>query len=441
MCFFLYQSFTHYFIQCYNVYRKLRNEGMPIKTIDTFDFNKKPQKESFYLTPIAFGLSFPEVWKRHLKINKVNMKGLKPPYILLCTHHAFIDFKVTTAAIFPHRANYVIAIDGFINREWLVRHAGGIGKRKFTNDTRLIKQIKYSLNQLNNICAIYPEARYSLAGTTAILPDALGKLIKLLKKPVVVLNMHGNYLSQPVWNLKKRKVNIEADMTQILTEKDVQTVSVETINERIHKAFQYDEYQWQFDHQIKIDDKNRAKNIHKVLYQCPHCHQSTMISDKHELTCTSCHQTYEMDVYGRLHAQKGETKFSHVPDWYEWQREQVKQELLKDQYYFEDEVMIESLPNAKGFIPLGDGHLVHDKDGFHLTSKDKKLELNIQPLSMYGLHIEYDYMGKGDCIDLSTLENTYYIYPKHKKNVVTKLHFAVEEMYKLYREQLKNEVN
>jgi hypothetical protein len=81
--------------------------------IKRFDFDMKPKKERIFLTPLAFLLSFPAVWKRHLKVNKVDMEGLKPPYILLCTHHAFQDFKVTTAAIFPHRANYIVAIDGF----------------------------------------------------------------------------------------------------------------------------------------------------------------------------------------------------------------------------------------------------------------------------------------------------------------------------------------
>jgi F420-0:gamma-glutamyl ligase len=50
---------------------------------------------------------------------------------------------------------------------------------------------------------------------------------------------------------------------------------------------------------------------------------------------------------------------------------------------------------------------------------------------MYSCHIEYDYMGKGDCIDLSTLDDTYYIYPKIKDWSATKISLAVEEMYGL----------
>lgn len=405
-----------------------------MEQVKRFDMEMKPKKEKFYLTPIAYLLSFPTIWRRHLKVNKVNMKGLKAPYILLCTHHAFIDFKVTTRAIFPNRATYIVAIDGFIKREKLLRNVGGICKRKFTNDPLLFRHIKYSLENIKQICAIYPEARYSLCGTTAILPESLGKMVKVLKKPVVVLNMHGNYLTQPVWNLTMRKVPLKADMTQIITEEETHTLSVDEMNERIQKAFVYDEYRWQKENHIKIDYKYRAKGLHQVLYQCPSCKvEHEMDSDLNKIWCGSCGKTYEMDVYGQLKATSGVTEFSHIPDWYEFERNEVRKQIENQTYKFEDEVIIDSLPNSDGYIRLGKGKLIHDLNGFRLEGPN--LHLVKEPLSLYGLHIEYNYFGKGDCIDLSTLEDTYYIYPQTQKNVVTKLHFATEELYKIKKQE------
>jgi len=404
-----------------------------------FDIEKKPVKEKFFLTPLAWLLSFPSVWYRRLKVNKVGMKGLKPPYILLCTHHAFIDFKVTTKAIFPKRANYVVAIDGFIKREWLLRNVGAIVKRKFTTDAVLFRQIKYGVEKLNNIVAIYPEARYSLIGTDAILPDSLGKMVKVLKKPVVVLNMHGNYLTQPVWNLKMRYVPLKADMTKLYDVEDLENASVDEINDKIRAAFKYDEYQWQYDNKIKIKNKDRAKNIHKVLYQCPACKKEhEMTSDGHKIWCNSCHHTYEMDVYGKIKAFDGKTEFTHIPDWYEWEREQVRKQIENNTYHFSDDVIVEALPNSEGYVRLGEGKLTHDISGFHLTLRNDNYEIDLkkEPLSMYGCHIEYDYMKKGDCIDLSTMHDTFYIYPKNKKNVVTKISLAVEEIYKIKKRQI-----
>lgn len=400
-----------------------------------FDMQAKPQKQKWYLTPLAWLLAYPNAWSHRLKVNKTNMAGLKPPYILLCTHHAFIDFSVTTAAIFPHGANYVVAIDGFIGREKLLRAVGGICKRKFTNDIVLVRQIEHSLKVNKTVCAIYPEARYTLCGTTAILPESLGKLCKIMKHPVVVLNMHGDYLSQPVWNLRKRKVRLSADMTQIVTQEEIGTLSAKAINDRIQSAFVYDEYKYQWENRLKISVPWRAEGLHRVLYQCPHClAEHKMSSSGSRLTCAVCHKVWEMDEYGRLSALEGETEFSHIPDWYEFERSQVRKQLETGTYRFEDEVDVDSLPNADGYIRLGRAKLTHDQNGFVLEGNfdGEPFRLEKEPLSMYSAHIEYDYLGKGrDCVDLSTLDDTYYLYPVHQTNVVTKLHFAVEELYKL----------
>ena len=412
---------------------------MKDRDLPRFDMTEKPRKQPWYLTLLTWLISYPTVWGRKLKINKVNMKGLKPPYILLCTHHAFIDFAVTTAAIFPHRANYVVAIDGFIKREGLLRAVGAICKRKFTNDILLVKQIQHGLKVNKNIVAIYPEARYTLTGTTAIIPDSLGKLCKLMRCPVAVLNMHGNYLSQPVWNLKKRKVTLEADMTQIVTQAEIGTIEVDEINQRINRAFIYDEYAFQRDTKRKIDFKQRADGLHRVLYQCPHClTEHEMDSKENKLWCNHCKETYEMEEYGQLKNLNGNTIFQHIPDWYEFERAFVKNQILKNEYCFEDDVAVDSLPNSKGYVRLGIGHLVHDNNGFKLSGNfdGEDFLLEKEPLSMYSAHIEYDYLGKhGDCVDLSTLSDTYYLYPLNKKNVVTKIHFATEELYKIVHEQ------
>lgn len=406
--------------------------------IPRFDMEKKPIKQRFYLRPLTWLLSFGATRKHHLTITKKNMEGIKPPYILLCTHHAFIDFKVTTKAIFPHPANYIVAIDGFLINEWLLRNVGCICKRKFTNDPILIRHLKYALERNKSVMAIYPEARYSLIGTTAILPESLGKLVKMMKKPVVVLNMHGNYLSSPVWNLEDRKNKIAADMTAIVKQEEIETLTVDEINRRINEAFEYDEYRWQKENNIRINFENRAKGLHQVLYLCPNCHsEHHMNSDKDEIWCDKCHKHWKMSDLGELKAVEGVTEFSHIPDWYEYERQMVHQEIMEGKYFFQDRVVVDSLPNAKGYIRLGEATLTHSKQGFRLEGNfdGEDFLLEKDPLSMYSCHIEYNYMGRGDCIDLSTLQDTYYIYPLNQRNVVTKIHFATEEIYKLVKKE------
>lgn len=408
------------------------------KEIMKFDMAQKPIRQKFYLKLLAWALSFPAVWMHGLKLKKVNMDGLKPPYLLLCTHMAFLDFKVTTAAIFPHRANYIVAIDGFIGREKLLRNVGCICKRKFTNDIVMIKHIRHVVEKNRDIVVIYPEARYSLVGTNAVLPKSLGKIIKLLKVPVVVLKMHGNYLNTPVWNLKKRNNRIEAELTQIVTQSETEDLPSEEIFERVEQAFQYDEYRWQKENNIRIPYKKNAEGLHKVLYQCPNCMtEYEMNSAGNKLWCSHCGKEWVMSELGELKAVHGETEFSHAPQWYEFERQQVRRQIEASSYEWTGDVIIDSLPNAKGYIRLGKGKLTHGMNGFILEGdfKADRLMLQKEPLSMYSCHIEYEYFKKGDCIDLSTLHDTYYIYPQGRNFSVTKIALATEELYKLYSEE------
>lgn len=412
------------------------------EAIKRFDMKAKPKRQLAVLKPLAWLLSFPSLWLHRVKIHKVNMGGLKPPYLLLCTHMAFMDFKVTTAAIFPHRANYVVAIDGFIGREWLLRNVGCICKRKFTNDTKLIRHIKHVVDVNKDILVIYPEARYSLIGTNAVLPQSLSKLVKLLKVPVVVLNIHGDYLNSPCWNLSNRNNRVEADMTQIITQEQTAELALCEIDRRIHEAFVYDEYAWQKTNAIRIKYRNNAKGLHKVLYQCPHCKtEYKMNSSGTQLWCEHCGKIWGMTEYGELKALNGDTEFPHIPDWYEFERSEVRKQVQNGTYSFCGEVTVESLPNSKGYIPLGCAQLTHSLNGFMLTGTFGNIpfELHKEPLSMYSCHIEYEYFGKGDCIDLSTLDDTYYIYPKGDCFSVTKFALATEELYNYCYAKLETE--
>ncbi|MCK4552139.1 MAG: 1-acyl-sn-glycerol-3-phosphate acyltransferase [Tenericutes bacterium] len=401
-----------------------------VKAMERFDMTIMPKKAKWYLQLLAWVLAIPETFAVHSKIRKHNMKGLKGTYILLCNHNSFLDFKVATRAVFPRRSTYIVAVDGFINRESLMRNVGCFMKRKFVSDIKLVKQIKHSLVVNNTVCQIYPEARYSLVGTNSMLPESLGKLVKLMKYPVVSMIGRGHHLRQPFWNLKKRKIRTSADMTQIINKEEIVSLSVDEIDKRIKEAFIYDDYKYQYDNNIHIKDKFRAEGLHKPLYLCPHCHtEFKMKSKDNRIWCEACNETYVMDELGKLSNINGETKFSHIPDWFEWEREQVKKEILEGKYNITLDVDIDMLPNNTGFYRIGEGKITHNGKGYHLIGEN--LDIHKPVISNFGIHIEYDYFGRGDGISFSTNEDTFYLYPHNQEYSVTKFHFATEELYKI----------
>lgn len=402
---------------------------------EVFDRTKKPVRQNIFLLPFIWLICNVISKWRGLKIKRINMKGLKPPFLVLATHHGFIDFVVTPRVLFPYRANYISELEGFeAYGEQFYRHLGCLCKRKFTNDLHLIRNIKYVVSHNKDIIVIYPEARYCNVGTHSTLPESMGKLAKLLKVPVVILKMRGNYLMSPIWNLKTRRVHLEADLTQILTADDLLHLSAEKINAVIAEHFQYDDYKWQRENRIEITYKKRAEGIHKPLYKCPHCQTEYQMDSKdHYIFCGKCHKTWEMTVFGEMKAVEGETEFSHIPDWYEWERNCVIDEISKDLYLSEAPVQVEALPGAKGFIHLGKGYVKHNKDGYILKLIENGINkaYSFKPIEMTSVHTEYDYRGKGECITLSTLDNTYFLYPLAKDFNVTKVQFATEELYRL----------
>ena len=400
-----------------------------------FDMSAPPVRTKWYLRPLAYIISLPDVKKHRMQLKKIGMDGLKPPYVLLCNHNAFMDFKAATLAIWPHRANYVVAIDGFIGREKLLRDVGCIGKRKFTNDISLVFNLRKTI-QNGDIAVIYPEARYSLCGTTAVLPASLGKLCRLLGVPVVSLICHGHHVNSPFWNLHDRGVKpTEVVMTRLFSAEELKKTPVDEINRRLVEAFQYDDFRWQKERGIRTPYKGRAEGLHRVLYQCPACRtEYRMASEGAALFCRACGKRWTMSELGELNAECGETEFPHIPDWYEWQRENVHREVEAGTYSSgELSVHVDSLPNAKKFIRLGEGKMIHDMNGFRVWGTDKDgdpFEMIKPVLSLYSCHIEYNYLGKyGDCVDLNTLEDTWYTYPHGEDFSVTKMALATEELY------------
>ena len=403
---------------------------------------KYPIRQPIIIVWLIWLLSKFALMGKKYKVEKINIDGLKPPYMLLSNHMYFIDFELCAMATLPHRVNNVVSIDGYYRRPWLMELIGAICTRKFTMDLHLIKSISKVLKR-GDIMSMYPEARYSPCGVTSYIPESLGKLIKMNKVPVVVAIHHGNYLHSPFWNFrKKRKVPLHTTLTQVLTAQQVKELSVDEINKIINESFVYDDYKYQKDNNILITEPFRAEGLHKVLYQCPHCKTESKIASKgSEIYCEECGKRWNLNENGTLSALTGNTEFEHVPDWFNWQREQVKQQILDGSYYFEDEVEVYSLPRCWRFMNLGKATLTHDaKNGFVLKGYYNNQDYSIQrvPSATNSLHIEYDYcyIKPFDCVDISTENDSFYCYPT-KQNVVTKLAFATEEIYKLSIEAKK----
>lgn len=406
---------------------------------------KYPIRQPIYLTWLIQVLSKIMLAGKKHKVEKIGMEGLKPPYMLLSNHMAFIDFELVSLGTYPARVNNVVNIDGYYKRPWLLEWIGAICTRKFTSDYHLVKSIKKVLSRGDVLC-MYPEARYSPCGTTSYLPESLGMLVKMNKVPVVVAIHRGNYLHSPFWNFrKKRKVPHHTTLTKILTPEEIEKMSVAEINARLAEAFVYDEYKYQKEAGFLIKEPYRAEGLHKILYKCPSCKSESMASEGAEIYCRECKKRWLLSEDSTLEALTGETEFSHIPDWFLWEREEVRIEILNGSYSFSDEVDVHSLPRCWRFEALGKATLTHTaENGFVLEGfyRGEKYRIQRKPLETNSLHVEYDFphIKPFDCVDISTENDSFYCFPK-KENVVTKLSLATEEIYKLKLAEVRSKRN
>ncbi len=373
-------------------------------------------------------------------IEKVNMDGLKPPYIVLSNHTQFADFLVSFKATHPYNTNNIATLDGYVGMSKIMEDLGCACHRKYTTDISLVRACHKVLHEYGDILYMYPEARYSNIGTTAIIPDVVGKLVKKNQVPLVIMIHHGNYLNAPFWDFRQyRKVPFHATMKQVLTAEQIKDLSADEINEIVKREMAYDDYKWQKENNIKITEDFRAEGLNKVLYQCPNCKiEHKMNSKGIHIFCEECGKKWELTELGELKAVTGETEFSHAPDWYEWQRENVRQELLNGTYYFEDTVHVHSLPGDE-YVEIGDAKVTHTlQDGFVVEGTYNGHDYRIQRATktLYTLHNEFLFkkLGKVDCFDVSVKNDSLYCVPS-KKDVVTKLMLATEEAYKIVNEK------
>ena len=402
----------------------------------------KPMKQSMFFRVLLKVASAFDLAATHFKCNKIGMEQLKPnePCLVLMNHSSFIDLEIVASMLFPRKFNIVATNDSFMGiMKWLMRLIGCIPTSKFVTDTRLIRDMIYCVNELKSSVVMYPEASYSFDGTATPLPDSIGRFVKMLGVPVVMVRTYGAFSRQPLYNcLRKRNVHVTADMKYVLSAEDVAVKSADEINEIINKEFDFDNFKWQQENKISIPDAERAEGLNRVLYKCPHCMiESKMVGKGTTLTCEHCGKQYELTENGYLQATDGDGKFEHIPDWYRWERECVRQEILDNTYELKVPVDICMMVDMKKIYRVGEGIIEHNTEGFHLTGCDGKLDYSQKVTASYSLYADYYWYEIGDVICIGDNSVSYYCFPKSEGDVVAKTRLATEELYKIEKESRK----
>ena len=415
---------------------KIKTKLVDFEKISNLKINNsiKPLRPMWLLGALIYILSIPELLAVKFRLKKIRMDKLHEPCLILMNHSCFLDMKIAFKIFFPKRISIVCTTDAYIGKALLMRLLGCIPTNKFVTDISLISHISHAIKKNKANVLMYPEAGYSFDGCATALPPRIGVLIKKLGVPVATVITEGAFLRDPLYNgLKKRKTQVNATVKYLLTPDEIKEKSSKEITDLINKEFTFDAFAIQKEKGVEITEAFRAEGLERILYRCPNCQsENTLKGENTSISCSNCGKKYELGILGDIKATIGETEFSHIPDWYNWERESVKSEILKGEYNLDTDVDIYVICDNKCLYKVGDGHLTHTTDGFHLTGCNGKLDYTQSPIVSYSLNSDYFWYEIGDVICIGDASKLYYCFPKTNISVA-KARLATEEIYKIKR--------
>ena len=212
---------------------------------------------------------------------------------------------------------------------------------------------------------------------------------------------------------KKNAVIRYRYIDELLSNRNKRYSTVE-IADIVNCQFSFDNFKWQKETGTKIAEPFRADYLNRVLYKCPVCGaDGEMKGEGVHLTCKKCGKQYTLDEYGYIRSD-GECRFDHIPDWYQWQREEVRAEIERGEYRLDLPVDILVTVDTYGLYHVGEGRLIHTAEGFSLEGCDGALSYHQKPLASYTLNADFYWYEGTDIISFGNTEMLYYCFPKEE---------------------------
>jgi len=330
---------------------------------------------------------------------RVDPRKENGPYILVSNHASRADYIYTGVPMLPHRMNYVAGYNEFFRSHLALvfRLLQVIPKKNFTPDLYCMKEVRRILKAGGRIC-IFPEGMSSIGGANQ--PVALGsaKFLKSCGVPVYVSRIAGGYLTNTKYCLDERPGKVHIVFDRLFTTEEVQTLSVEELQSRLHEAIKHDDYAWNKKARVSFDGHGEmAKDLHTLLYRCPRCgSELTMKGEGDTIRCSHCGNGARLNEYYDLIPFSDDCVIPETPRvWFDMERAAAAEAVKAPDFSLTEQVKLGMLPkykyltnNATSEI-VGEGTLTLDREGLcyrgSRNGEEVELCLPIAQLPTYGM--------------------------------------------------------
>ena len=270
-------------------------------------------------------------WFFGMKLDREEVKDLKGPFLVVANHQSLNDFGVVAKACIQTQLHFVISSHFFHNPLYhkLFNFIGAISKRQFAPDPVSVRKMLRVARRGESIC-IFPEGQTCYSGENPAVDPGIGRLAKLLKLPVINVQIRGNYLRRPKWARGKTYPSAcEAKASLLLTKEQVEALSDEQLAQIITAGIAYDEFEWQRKKMLLSKRHRTAEGLESILYACPACESElTLETSGRHLRCTHCGYDVILNDYCFFESACDMPLIvDTISGWMRWQSDLVKHQL------------------------------------------------------------------------------------------------------------------
>lgn len=397
---------------------------------------KKPPYVIYNILGRIWQMAFTKKYGLQVEFKK-DFRKEKGPYIVISNHASRLDYIFTGVPQLPNNLNFVAGFNEFFRShlKMVFGLLNVIPKKNFTADIYTIKSVKRILEAGGKIM-IFPEGMSSISGANQPIAVGTGKFIKHFKVPVYYSVIKGGYLTSPKYNLEERYGKVEVVFDQLFKAEDIDALTPEEIEDKINQAIYHDDYAWNKEHKhVYKNNGNIAVDLENLLYWCPKCGKEFMMkTEKNKIYCEHCGNGATLDDTYEMHPLDDTCIIPNTQtEWFNMQRENVKKEILQEDFCLTEDVELgmlhdyEPLKDLKTSNIVGKGTITFNKSGFTYNGTKNgeswSFHIDTKDLPTYGM-----------CTDLSRFYTFYHgefveFYPKNK--TVEKWFLATEEMHRL----------
>lgn len=355
-----------------------------------------------------------------VRIRSVDKYGKQPeqPGILLCNHGSFFDFLYAETLLRRNHPHFVVARLYFYHSVlgWLLKKVGCFPKSMFAMDVESTKNCLRVLRG-GEILAMMPEARLSTVGRFEDIQESTYAFLKKAGVPVYTIKLQGDYFAKPKWGKGLRRgAVVEAELDILFTAEQIAALSVEEIRAAVDQRLDYDEFRWLASRpDIRYRNRDLAEGLEHVLTLCPVCGEKYTVHTKgREILCRNCGRLTALD--DRYAFGEG-FRFEHFAQWYDWQKDVLRQQILSDgSFALRSSVELRLPGNGKSLTrPGGSGVCTLDRSGLRYVGTKDGAEVDLRfPLKqIYRL-----LFGAGENFEIYNGAEILYFVPEVKQSSV-----------------------